>query len=168
MQIRTCLILLMCFIVVSAYQSLPAANRAFQAEQENVIRRIVFNHLFKQASTDINDSIDVYCLVLERGKEPNRAFIDDFSIESVKVTTKSDCIVDSSENSNFKDLVIDKNTGKRGVIFFITEIRWAGNSKVHVKAGYDSGVMSGATFLYDVEKKPGTWTIKKSKRLKVA
>jgi hypothetical protein len=138
------------------------------SEDSREITKIVFEHLFARYLKDTTEPRNTYCLSVESGKDPDEALLRDLTVQGVKMIGASGCAANHSENQETRYLVVDTEAGKPAVSFFVGEVQPTGDSKTQVKAGYETSVLSGYTFLYSLQKKNGKWQVTGTKRLNVA
>jgi hypothetical protein len=131
----------------------PASQSAFQDD----IREAVFRYQFEHAWS-INPQVEFYFLSIEgrsraSDRDPDDACMSRFGGHqptAVKVSQVADVVITGVTHSD---------TGGRGLIFRVTEIRWVAESEVVVEGSvYGSGTASEG-HEYRVVLDKGIWTV---------
>jgi hypothetical protein len=56
--------------------------------------------------------------------------------------------------------VLDKTTGKEGVFFWASNLKWKGNSEIHLKGGYSYNGRTGLSATFRLVRSKGKWAVK--------
>ena len=153
MKIMRALILLFAF----AFAAVAADGK--RHEQEDAVREAVFRYQFTNNAAHgpatAEKKIEAYYLSIgEKDADPADAFMNRFAGNKPPVRKVSEC-------SMAKMRVTDKQTGKRGLIFRVSLIKWISDTEAEVKGGYYEDGLSASGNTYRVKKKGGTWQITK-------
>jgi hypothetical protein len=97
-----------------------------------------------------------YLSLGEKDDDPTDEFLARFTGHKPPVRKVSMC---STEGLR----VVDKQTGKRGLIFRVAKIKWVSDSKVQVEGGYYEDGLSATRNVYTVVRKDGKWRVTKDK-----
>jgi hypothetical protein len=147
---KTILQLLLTF--ASAY--VEYATDAARVNQENDIREAVFRHQFDHNASGQRTDAAVYCLsVGSKETDPSDEFMKRFADHKPPVRKLSECNVDPVNG------VVDKSTGKSGLIFRVTSITWVSDMEVGVAGGYYEAGLSSSGNTYTVRKEQGKWKV---------
>jgi hypothetical protein len=138
--------------------------------QEDNIREAVFRYQFEHNESGHKKKANVYCLSIEKERDPSEAFIWRFNGHTPPVKKNSECALTNSLGT-MKDpvgIVIDKSTRKSGIHFGIQRIEWKNSKEVEVRGGYFENSLSASINIYYVVPKYGGWLVKKSKLLSIS
>jgi hypothetical protein len=58
--------------------------------------------------------------------------------------------------------VVEKRSGKRGVLFQIRSVKWISETEVEVEGGFAAGMLYARGYTYTVKKEKGKWSVKTS------
>ncbi|HEV2392285.1 MAG TPA: hypothetical protein VG146_07975 [Verrucomicrobiae bacterium] len=129
------------------------ANNAPQSQEED-IREAVFRWQFDHnVSGQQNKAKGYFLTVGEKSGDPSDKFIKRFAHNKPPVRKRSECSADPGRG------VLDKKTGERGLIFFVTSIKWNSDTEVEVKGGYYEAGMSASGNTYALKKEKGKWKV---------
>jgi hypothetical protein len=132
---------------------LAVANRA---ANEQDIYATVFRYLFDHNASGQQKGSNVYCLSMgEKNVDPSDGFMRRFTGHEPPVRKASDCSVASFSQ------VVDRRTGKPGLMFRVTGIVWISSTEVTVYGGYEEANMSASGNSYTVKKENGKWKVTK-------
>ncbi len=138
------------------------ATRISRSDAENDIREAVFRYQFQHNHSGLQQQADVYCLSFGRPgayRDPPDGFMKRFRDHIPPVKKVSQCEVSPHQG------VTDKATGEKGLIFWITTIRWVSDDEVEVEGGYYEAGTSASGNLYRVVRQHGRWIVKQDKLL---
>jgi hypothetical protein len=127
------------------------AQQAPKTLQEGDIREAVIRYQIKMWDLKAK----VYFIAVN-GKDPTEEFLRRFVDIELPVRKKSA----SKQKKDVVGWVVEKKTGKTGVIFDQNAIQWQSNTKVVVDGGYLCGGLCAAAGHYEVEYVEGRWTVK--------
>lgn len=130
-------------------------SAAFTREQREDIREAVFRHQFRHNSSIQGSKAAVYCLSVENGADPSDDLVKRFEGYEPAVRKVSDCSTDP-----FKG-VVEKSTGKRGIVFRVKSIKWISSTKAEVSGGYFEYGLSASGNTYFVKKSKAGWRVAK-------
>ena len=155
-------------VLVSFCAAISVSPGSLAQDRENIgnqndqtaVHEAVFLDLFEKA--DLPKDISVYCLSII-DKDPPNDFLRRFPMKTVQKASQCQFVSTDERGSGPGDPIIDKSSGKRAVIFSVRKISFESQARAKVVAGYEVGVMSGATIHYDLVRKSNKWIVKKRK-----
>jgi len=149
---------LTCAAIVYRIQHPPVPGDKDRLAQEDSIREVVFRYQFDHNESGVKNDAAVYCLSLSDGRtDPSDQFIMRFKGNQPPVLKVSKC-------GWWSDTVpIDVTTGRRGLIFRVTGIRWISGKEVEVTGGYYEGGLSASGDTYRVVRQHGNWSVSEDK-----
>jgi hypothetical protein len=139
------------------------ATDAARLSQEDNIREAVFRYQFDHNASGQQKRATVYCLsvgekhVGEKHTDPFDEFMKRFADHKPPVRKRSECDVDPLNG------VIDKRTGKPGLVFRVTSITWISDTEVEVAGGYYEAGLSSSGNTYTVTRQHGKWKVSNDK-----
>ena len=134
--------------------SVSACARADGPAAENDIREAAFRYQFAHNISSLQNHAAFYFLEIgPKFTDPSEEFLKRFKDFKpvVKKASESRC----DENSQ----IIDKTTGKLGLIFYTNDIKWLSPSKAQIDAGYAEANLSAGSNTYIMEKKDNQWVV---------
>jgi hypothetical protein len=87
------------------------------------------------------------------GKDPNDDFLNRF--HDIPGTVKKA----SAAKSSSQDFVVDRETGRPGIVFKSGEIKWISPSKAEVRGGYYCGSLCAAGQIFELNKDGDKWKV---------
>jgi len=150
------IVLLVAFIPIRAAQGEAKSGvTSSRLAQEDDIREAVFRYQFQHNSSIQGRRAGVYCLsVREKNADPQQTFIQRFAGFRPPVRKASDCITDPYKG------VLERITGKRGLLFRVRSIKWLSDAKVQVVGGYFEDGLSASGETYTVVRTHDGWMIR--------
>ena len=146
------------FSSLGAVQDAPKSYSTARLPQENDIREAVFRYEFHHNSSIQGQRAAVYCLsVGEKNADPPDDFMKRFASVKPPVRKVSDCSTDTYTG------VVEKRTGKRGLVFRVRSIKWVSAAEVEVVGGYFEDGLSASGDTYTVTKAQGKWIVSKAR-----
>jgi hypothetical protein len=143
-----CVLFLFCLAFVSL-----AADTS-RLSQEDDIREAVFRHQFEHnASGQQKSAHDYFLAIGEKNADPSDEFMKRFAHNKPPVRKASACRGDSS------GWIVNKRTGKHGLLFRVASITWISDTEVKVWGGYDEANLSSSGNTYTVNKENGQWKV---------
>jgi hypothetical protein len=139
--------------IACLFQVGQSQTNAERQTQEDDIRETIFRHLFDHNASGLQQKAAVYFLSLGRERYPSEEFLERF--KDHKPTVKS--AIESSHNARG---VVDKKTGKPGLIFSIHEIKWVSEKEIEAKGSYYEAGLSAAGYTYQSVKEQGKWIVR--------
>ena len=130
---------------------------SFSQQQQNDIREAVFRYQFRHNASIQGSSAAVYCLSVENNADPPDDFMKRFAGFKPPVHKASDCSTDAYKG------VVEKATGKRGLVFRVKSIKWISQTDAEVVGGYFEDGLSASGNTYTVIKTQGKWKVSKAK-----
>ena len=121
---------------------------------EEAIREAVFRYQFWHNGSAQQQTAKVYFLSIGDDEDPSDAFMARFDKHTPPVKKRSQA------KGN-----IDKETGKRGLIFWVATIGPLDEDKVAVDGGYYEDGLSASGNVYTVERKDDKWVVTKNQML---
>lgn len=148
-------VLLATFVPVQARSGQTQIRRHdARLAQEDDIREAVFRYEFRHNSSIQGKRAGVYCLsVGEKNADPPDGFMRRFAGYSPPVRKASDCTTHPYNG------VVEKRTGKRGLLFRVRSIKWVSDAKVQVVGGYFEDGLSASGNTYTVVRTRDGWMI---------
>lgn len=89
------------------------------------------------------------------GKDPSDDFIK--RLRNIPRTIKK--VSRSRAGKRWRTAVLDRATGRRGIVFSANDIRWLSKDQVEVKGGYYCDSMCAAAKVFDVHLENGRWVV---------
>ena len=115
------------------------------------ITETVFRYQFLHNGSAQQTNASVYFIRLPGG-DPSAEFMDRFKGSDPRVKKASQARTDT-------ETITDKETGQKGLVFYIMTCTMRGTNKATVAGGYLEGGESSAHNTYFLEKKAGKWTV---------
>jgi len=151
-------IVLAAFSRVEAAKEKPTPEGTLRLSQENDIREAVFRYQFHHNSSIQGQRAAVYCLsVGEKNADPPDAFMKKFAGFKPPVRKVSECSID-----NYRG-VVEKRTGRHGLVFRVRSIKWISGTEVEVDGGYFEDGLSASGDTYTVQRLQRGWKVSKLK-----
>ena len=156
-------VLLIGSLAISGLQSATSWSEEWQTRStltpadEDDIREAVFRYQFKHNASGQQQNAKAYFLSLGKDKDPSDLFMVRFKDHKPPVKKRS--------QATGKFEVIDKKTGKSGIIFVVSTIKRARGDKVLVDGGYYEAGLSSSGNVYTVERKNNKWVVTKDQML---
>lgn len=126
---------------------------SYQEEAQLLIA--IYEYQFNHNASSQQQSAGVYCLsqslMGEFDNDPLDIVIEKFSNYQPPVRKVLDC-------NHSMSGVTDKNTEKKGIIFFVTKLMISGDS-ARATGGYYEGGLSASLNTYLLKKRNGTWRV---------
>ncbi len=139
-------------LVICGCRSKPPVATPLSAEDP--IREAVFRYLFESNASGQGQLANAYYLRLDGDQDPSPQFLQRFVGHHPPVKPASGSTLEPGTA-----LVIDKESGLPGLIFWIAEIRWLDDGNVEVDCGYDEASESAAGSVYYLHKVDGRWEV---------
>ena len=134
----------------------PEHMASFSQQQQNDIRETVFRYQCRHnASIQVSSAV-VYCLSVENNADPSEDFMKRFAGFKPTVHKASDCNTDAYKG------VVEKATGKRGLVFRVKSIKWISQTDAEVVGGYFEDGLSASGNTYTVTRIKGRWRVSKA------
>lgn len=131
-----------------------------QSPVEADIREAVFHYQFKRNASGQQQRASAYFLIIgEQDGNPSDEFIRRFASHSPPVKPASRCW------SSMRRGVVDKDTGRSGLIFSVGSIKWINDTEVEVSGGYYEAGLSSSGNIYFVKRRGGKWEVTGDKML---
>lgn len=128
----------------------------FSQQEQDDIREVVFRYQFRHNSSIQVNKVAAYCLSVEKGSDPSDSFIKRFAGDTPAVRKVSECTADPYKG------VVDKSSGKRGLVLRVKIIKWISQAEAEVVGGYFEDGLSASGNTYTVTKTKGTWRVSKA------
>lgn len=142
------------FILAQATSTPRSDGAALRLAQENDIREAVFRYQFRHNASILGQKAAVYCLSIgENGADPSDEFMRRFTGLKQRVRKVSECNIDSYSG------VVEKRTGKRGLLLGARDIKWISGTEVQVAGGYFEDGLSATHNTYTLRKTQGKWRV---------
>jgi len=148
-------VLLATFIPLHAAQDkAKSEDTATRLAQEDEIREAVFRYEFRHNSSGQGARAGVYCIsVGEQNADPPDGFMRRFAGFTPPVRKASDC------STHPLNGVVEKKTGKRGLLFRVRSVKWLSDTEVHVVGGYFEDGLSASGNTYTVVRTRNGWMV---------
>lgn len=131
-----------------------------KGEIEDGIREIVFLKIIKPWKNSTNQELEFYFISvgnIQKQKNPNSKLLESLQKQYPQIREIKDSIM-------VEEKPIDEKTGKKGVIFYVDNIKWESKTKVIVKAGSYLGNMAADECIYTLKFEDAEWRITNSER----
>jgi hypothetical protein len=150
--------LLTLFAALVACGCTTTSSRQYRADEEQKVREaVLLEHL---ALRDTNRVVFVSFQDSDGSRvDPSDAVISRFRAAGIPARKASESTTDDHTS------VIDKASGKPGVIYYAGVVRWLNNSKVEVIAGSACASLGGGFTEFIMKKGDGGWIRTKIKRM---
>ena len=151
---------------VSSFPSMPLPvlnspqGRDKLVDEQN-IREAVFRYQFEHNASGQQQQAKIYFLSLGERRSPRDDFMSRFKGHKPPVRKVSGALVNSLG-------VVEKKTGRRGLLFQVTGIRWLGQNEVEVEGGYFESGHSASTNVYKVSRENGKWVVKEDRMREIS
>jgi hypothetical protein len=143
-----------CLLLMCVWACPGSADRL---SQEDDIREAVFRYQFDHNASGQQRNAQVYCLAVgDKQGDPSEQLIKRFGDHTPPVRKMSECSTSPVKG------VVEKRTGKRGLVFRVTNIRWISELEVEVAGGYYEAGLSSSGNTYTVTKPHGRWEVPKT------
>lgn len=134
--------------------TVSATAKSYPLETERDIREAAFRYQFNHNISGLQKNAAFYFLSVGAGaKDPSDEFMKRFKDDKPPVKKVSQSMLGQSSE------VKDKATGKRGLIFFATNLKWVSASKAQIQAGYNEANLSAGSNTYILQKKGQKWVV---------
>ena len=143
--------------------SSAAADTTHQREADNV-REAIFRY---QIATNEVSKVKLYFLSIGLGEkgadifdashDPSAAFMKRFDDLNASICKASAGTFNSPDG-----WVVEKRSGKRGILFQIRSLKWISETEVEAEGGFAAGMLYARGYTYTVMKVEGKWTVKTS------
>jgi hypothetical protein len=134
---------------------IPAAKPSGEASPETIIEA-VYRYQFDHNASGQKSAAGLYCLSLslagEKDKDPSPTLLRAFKDHTPPVKPVSQC-----EHS--MGGVYDRETGKRGLIFYVTDVQIISDTEATASGGYYEGGLSSSGNSYHLTKVRGAWKV---------
>lgn len=142
------------FPVQGAQDRAKPEGTATRLSQEDDIREAVFRYEFRHNSSIQGQRAGVYCVsVGEKNADPSDRFMQRFTGFKPPVRKASDC------STHPYNGVVEKKTGKRGLLFRVRSIKWLSDIEVQVVGGYFEDGLSASGNTYTVVRTRDKWMV---------
>lgn len=133
------------------------AGRAAPHDEKEVseVRVAAFRYMFKHNASAGQQTVSAYCIGIG-DNDPPAEFLA--RLRDVRPTVKPLSACSASASAG----VIDKSTGKRGLMFRVDEeIRWVNADHAEIDGGYYEAGLSASGNTYFAQRKNGHWVVLK-------
>lgn len=142
-----------------------SANDKSRLKDADAIRESVFRY---QVASHVDPTTEVYFLSIwpvlkgrgdnfDTSNDPKPVFMKRLADMKIRVRNASDGKFATSQNG-----VIEKKSGKRGVLFQIKNLAWLSATEVDVEGGFVEGRLHARGYIYKLVKEKGKWRVKSS------
>ena len=128
---------------------------------EDDIREAVFRYQFSHNASAQQQQAGVYFLSVGRDEDPSGEFMDRFKGHRPPVERVSQASTQAGG-------VADKKTGRRGIIFRVTDIKWISENEAEVEGGYLEGSQSASSNVYRVRFERDGWVVIEDRLKRIA
>ncbi len=123
------------------------------------IAEATFLYQFKHNASGQQADAHDYCIGFSSApgdeRDPSPEFVARFAGHEPPVKARSGCSIDAS-NWN---IVIDKTSGRTGLIFTISAVKCSSETSCEVEGGYFESGTSSSSNTYYLEKHDGNWVV---------
>jgi len=142
------------FALLFGLASVSLATDAAHLSQEDDIREAIFRYQFEHnASSQQKDAHDYFLSIGEHESDPSDEFMKRFAGHRPPVRKASACRITALGS------VINKRTGKSGLLFRVGNITWLSEAAATAYGGYSEGNTSASANTYTVTKENGRWKV---------
>lgn len=136
-------------------------NDSYQLSVEDSIREAVFRHQFGHNASGQQQTANIYFIsvmtlddstVYWKNSDPSDELLNQFTGNVPPVKPFSECTRSISG-------VFDKESGQRGLLFQVGEIKWNTDDQVQVEGGYYEAGLSASGNTYYLKYIDGQWTV---------
>ena len=136
-------------------------NESSQLSVEDSIREAVFRHQFEYNASGQQQTAQIYFISVMtlddstgywKNGDPSDALLKQFTDNVPPVKPFSKCTYSISG-------VFDKESGERGLLFQVGEIKWNTNDQVQVEGGYYEAGLSASGNTYYLKYMDKQWTV---------
>jgi len=125
------------------------------------ILEVVFRYQFSHNESAKHENYSSYYLSIgEEDTDPNDAFMKRFHRYKPSIKKISQSIISKEYLGN---IIIDKDSGERGIIFRVSTIKWINNNEIEVEGGYYESLLSASGNIYRVIWDKNHWRVKDDK-----
>ena len=143
-------------VIPMPFPALNSSQGRDKLTDEENIREVVFRYQFGHNSSGQQQRAKIYFLSLNENRSPGNGFMSRFRGHKPPVKKVSAASVSARG-------VVDKKTGRQGLVFRITGIKWLGETEVEVEGGYFESGHSASTNVYKVSRENGNWVVKEDR-----
>lgn len=137
-----------------------AADKSRQADERNV-QEAAFTYLFTHNSPGLEKRAKAYYLGIGlKTADPSDEFLKRFANQKPPVRKRSAASMSPDKG------VLDKQSGERGAIFRLYDIKWISESQAELDGGFYEIGYSGYKSTYTVKNENGKWKVTKATRLR--
>lgn len=138
------------------YQKEDAKRAAgsLSLSREDAVREAVFKYQIERLTTDLPKKDVVFFLSVGEEANPSDALIARFAGRRPLVKKVSDSVPKKYEG------IFDKDTGKKGILFSVTSIKWINDSEAEVEGGHYTAPLAASGNVYKVRFENGKWVVK--------
>lgn len=142
--------------VFLGFLGVSANPGAYTLETEYEIREAAFRYQFNHNFSGQQKNAAFYFLAVNGSStDPSDEFMKRFKAHKPPVQKASQSM--RGQGSQVKD----KATGRKGLLFFTTGLKWLSASRAQIHAGYSEANLSAAINTYVLEKKGRKWLVVK-------
>jgi hypothetical protein len=136
-------------------------NESSQVSVEDSIREAVFRHQFEHNASGQQQTAQIYFIYVMtlddstgywKNGYPGDALLNQFTYNVPPIRLFSECKYAISG-------VFDKESGERGLLFQVGEIKWNADDQVQVEGGYYEAGLSASGNTYYLKYIDGQWTV---------
>lgn len=131
--------------------------RTGSAEDTLAIQAAVLEYQFTHNHSGLKESARVYCVEVmgedAKASDPAPSVIKQLNARNGRVRAGSSCSV------NADSLVVERSSGKQGIIFRIGQLSWESATDAAIEGGYYEGSLSSSGNTYHVKKVNGAWVV---------
>jgi hypothetical protein len=131
--------------------------RAGSTDDVRAIQVAVLEYQFTRNHSGLKDSARVYCVEVTDDKfgtaDPAPVVIKQLNARNERVRAGSSCSV------NADSLVVERSSGKQGIMFRIGQLTWESATEAAIEGGYYEANLSASGNTYHVKKVNGAWVV---------
>jgi hypothetical protein len=122
--------------------------------REDAVREAVFKHQIGRMTSALQDEEVVFFLSVGQEVNPSDTLLERFAGRRPMVKKVSESISRKYEG------IFDKETGRRGIIFSVTSIKWISETEAEVEGGHYTAPLAASGHVYKVRFENGKWVVK--------
>jgi hypothetical protein len=155
------------FLMLSLVLTSVAAEGSRESEADS-LREIVFKRLIYDAAA-AQEGYKVYFLSLGYAWMNDRPEIDPSDRLMKRFAGRTPPVKKGSQSKiDEKGEVRDKNSGRRGVIFSVTDLKWVSDHEVEATCGVFKAGLNSSTYKYTLIRKNSQWKVTNKKMISIS
>jgi hypothetical protein len=121
--------------------------------REDAVREAVFKYQIERMTSALQQKDVVFFLSVDEEANPSDALLTRFAGRRPPVKKASESFSKEYEG------IYDKETGKKGILFRITSIKWVSETEAEVEGGHYTGPLAASGHVYKMRFENGKWVV---------